>query len=174
MRYTQPLSFTDTNYLTRDTNEVLFDTVGYKNAKTPISTIANGVTDGSANVALGGNSFLSYIRTRNQVEAKFFLQIPASTAEYTGSMYIPMTGLPTPLTSISSGVLGNTVPAVVIARASYKDTTAPWRTVSFTLGSDGNYYLSLNKDFYGSTKGALSELAAGTYLVFTVNYTMVN
>lgn len=173
MKYTQPLSFKDTNYLTRDTEEVLFETIAYKNSKTPISTVANGLTDGTANVALGGNSFLSYIRTRNQVEAKYFLQLPAAVDAYNSSLYIPMVGLPVPLTSISSGVLGNTVPEVTVSRASYKDVANALRTVSFTLGADGNYYLSLNKDYYGSTKGTLAELAAGTYLVFTVRYTTV-
>lgn len=173
MRFTQPLSFKDTNYLTRDTDEVLFETIAYKNSKTPITTVANGLTDGTANVALGGNSFLSYIRTRNQVEAKYFLQLPAAVDAYTASLYIPMKGLPTPLTSISSGVLGNTVPEVNVSRASYKDVANALKTVSFTLGTDGNYYLSLNKDYYGSSKGSLAELAAGTYLVFTVRYTMV-
>lgn len=174
MRFTQPLSFVATNYLTRDTSEVLFDTEAYKNSKTPITNVANGAVNGSANVALASNSFLSYIRTRNQVEAKYFLHIPAATEAYTGSLYIPMTGLPNPLVSISSGVLGNTVPRLSMDRASYKDPTNPWRTASFTLGSDGIYYLSLNKDFYASTKGALSELVADSYLVFTVNYTMVS
>lgn len=173
MQFMQPLSWKDTNYLTRDTEEVLFEGIAYKNSKTPITSVANGVTDGSANVALGGNSFLSYIRTRNQVEAKYFLQIPGATGGYTASMFIPMDGLPIPLTTVSSGVLGNTVPEVSMARASYRDTTSPWRTVSFTLGSDGKYYLSLNKDYYGSSKGALSELVAGSYLVFTVRYTTV-
>lgn len=173
MAYLPPLSFTSTSYAGRDSDEVLFTTVAYKNSKTPITEVANGATDGSSNVQLGGNSFLSYIKTRNQVEAKFFLQLPAATTPYTGALYIPMKGLPIPLTTVSSGVLGNTVPDVMVARASYVDANNQFRTASFTLGSDGQYYFSLNKDAYGSTKGSLSELAASTYLVVTLRYTSV-
>ena len=171
MAFMPPISFNSTSYEGRDVSEVLFTSVAYRNSKTPITEVANGATDGSERVAIGGNSFLSYIRTRNQVEAKYFLQLPPAVAGFTSALYIPMDGLPVPLTTVASGVLGNTVPEVVMSRASYGDPTKPWRTASFTLGSDGKYYLSLNSDFYGSTKGALAELAAGSYLVFTLRYT---
>ncbi|VGC68664.1 Uncharacterised protein [Klebsiella pneumoniae] len=174
MAYLPPLSFTHSNYNTRDTEEVLFNTVAYKNSKTPISHIANGATDGSANVALGGNSFLSWLKTRNQVEAKFFLQLPSGTAGFTGTMYIPMAGLPVPLMTISAGVLGNTVPDLSVTRASYKTPTTPAITAAFTLGTDGEYRLTLNKDSYASSRMSLSEFNADTYLVVTVRYTANN